>query len=672
MRLMVGTIVIENGVRKYDAFLQLPFFYFRLTLQRSMAGARITIREPPQFTMSTAVRDEENPMMCVSPKRDIFQCYNRTEGPRRIKACLKQVVGVAFTGLSSGDASKELDIINSLVNGSRKCAFDPQKTQAYHERKIVFAVSQVVSKLRVLIADKVQRYFEALSSSLVNPNIKLAHDNASNNCQQFCANILNFRTFGSFFATTPACRIHVPKEPLYLVSFVCPPGSYDAPRRIRPGSKGQAPNGLTEEYLLRFRIYGHHDDSDQIDTLREYWNDWGAFGGTLYKNQDLFPWDCTEAYRKGEEGSIIKCNNCFITSHIWSHPFDAWSIVQLHSFRDQSLYPPPPRSGNKTLTESEWMRNRLDILSALRALTLVTVAMAKTASFRATCRWNRERRALTPDTASTLDRLKLSGIHRAQPFSHSFELPKYHDCTLAPWALSSRKVQIKEYEKLRDFRAEELDEIPQRIPLSSRQIPRDVRKNERRNEFRMLDRDTDETSGSETERRRSGSRDPEYDEELPFEEGGGLLPSGFGPDPPGYGNYDIEPWGGLIPDSFGADPDSHYHEAGTEACDYDKDTGWIDSPDDTDYCRQGSSTSREDHHRESMPVAGLPEADVPLNTIFAQPVDPSSLLFDERLDQIREEISNNDNSGWDWGGGSAWGDAWGGGDSSYDNSSSWY
>jgi hypothetical protein len=48
------------------------------------------------------------------------------------------------------------------------------------------------------------------------------------------------------------------------------------------------PNGLIEESLLKCR-YGRHDNADVIDTLHEYWHDWGAFGGTLDPHQPLFP-----------------------------------------------------------------------------------------------------------------------------------------------------------------------------------------------------------------------------------------------------------------------------------------------------------------------------------------------------------------------------------------------
>jgi len=566
-----------------------------LTSTSSNAGARISIRDPPQFTMLASNKEGADHQMSISPDRRIFQRY-KGEKKRRIKACMKQVVGGIFTGLYDGDMSeREEDVINALVEGSRKCAYDPMKTEAYHDARIREAARQIVDRLRVLIGDSVTRYFSVIASKLF--TVELSHNYTSNHCQRFCAKILDFRAFGSFLTTTPACRIHVPTNPHYLVSFVCAPGSYDTPRPIRPKTKTQAPNGLTEEYLLRFRQHGHHEESDISDTLMEYWQDWGAFGGPLYKYQGLFPWDCTEGYRKGEPESDRKCNDCSLVKHVWSFPFDAWSIVQLHIHRNKSFYP-PHHGGDKTLSDAEWMRNRLNVLSALRALNTVAVAMAKTLSFRASCRWNRERNALTPDTASALDRLKLSGIHRAQPHSHFFEQSKYHDCTLADWALLSREDQIREYEELRDHRADKLAEIP----------PREIR-SRTRSRFPRTENQPNRTDSGDSEIEGPPVTDDEDVEEAGFENGGGLLPDTFGPDPGGdepvydEPDYDAEAGGGLLPTSFGADPDTHYHAPGVGSCDYNNDNNWSDIISDRTFedCRSvGASDSHRDYHQQPL------------------------------------------------------------------------
>jgi hypothetical protein len=421
-----------------------------LFLPSSKMGALIGIRDPSQLAMTTQDR-KESFQLCISPAREVYSRVG-SHRKRRMKACMKQVVGGVFTGLSEDAA--ELDIVDALVTESQRCVNDPMKPEGYYEAILKAGALRIVSKLRVLLGYRVTRYFDLIASKLF--TIELGFNVRTNNCNQFCANILEFREFGSFLATTPTSRLHVPKNPLYLVSFTSPPDGYDSQRPVKPQSERSTPSSLTEEYLLRFRHYGHHDESDIIDTMLEYWYDWGAFGGPLYKYQNLFPWDCTEAFKIGDNS---KCNNCSIAKHVWSFPFDAWSMVQLHLFKERSMYSLQHNSGKEILSDTEWMRNRLTTLSALKALNTVAVAMAKTLSFRATCYWNREQNKLTPETVLKLDRIKLSGIHRAQPHSHPFKKGKYHDCMGADWALLKREDQIREYERLRDHRVNEVSEL---------------------------------------------------------------------------------------------------------------------------------------------------------------------------------------------------------------------
>ena len=115
------------------------------------------------------------------------------------------------------------------------------------------------------------------------------------------------------------------------MSFVCRPGAYV---KAKTKSKFDVPNGLTEEYLFKFR-YGRHDESDIIDSLAEYWYDWGSFESGIYPYQDVFPWDCTEAYGRYPS----KCSECNISKHVWAFPFDSWSLVSLHLSRGRQLYP---------------------------------------------------------------------------------------------------------------------------------------------------------------------------------------------------------------------------------------------------------------------------------------------------------------------------------------------
>jgi hypothetical protein len=423
--------------------------------------------------VSTSVKrpDVQHEMFSLSPERTLYHAYAEAR-PRRLKACMKQVVGGAFCEIH--DVLMEHNIIQVLAQESEKCKYEPLKTQKYDDEKLRKAASRIVNMLRTLLEDNVSRYLEALVGKLFHPQVELKWDLRSNHCQRFCEAILDYEIFGNFIQMEAGCRECIPSNPLYLVSFVCQSGSYEGlPTKVRPKSKKVAPNGLTEEYLFRFYKYGHHDDSDILDTLMEYWYDWGAFGGTIFEHQQIFPWDCTEACKMGEENNefSVKCNRCSIIQHVWAFPFDSWSLVQLHMTRDRRFYA-PESNASRTLSDIEWMQNRLHVLNGLQALNAVATAMFKTTEFRMSCRWinfpSRTAPSITKNSRNaekvrraifSRDRAKLAGIFRAQPESHYFEQGKYHDCTLAPWADVVRPDQIDLYVKLRDYRADKLDDI---------------------------------------------------------------------------------------------------------------------------------------------------------------------------------------------------------------------
>ncbi|KAH7420192.1 hypothetical protein BKA64DRAFT_700188 [Cadophora sp. MPI-SDFR-AT-0126] len=446
--LMFGPLIIENGVPD------------------SNSGARITIRDPLALASSNRRQDKQQEIISLSPEKIVYSTHVVNTRPRRVKAFMKQVVGGAFCEIR--DVALEHEIITALAQESEACIYEPMKRQQYDDEKLEKAATRIVEMLRRLFQDKVRFYLETIVRRLCDTRIPLKWDVRTNHCQNFCESILNYEAFGSFMPTKEGCHDCPPPDPLYLVSFVCQPGSY-RPIMVRPKSKKVAPNGLTEEYLFRFYKHGNHDDSDIIDTLMNYWHDWGAFGGTIFSQQNLFPWDCTEACRMGgDKGEIvIKCNDCSVMKHVWAFPFDSWSLVQLHMSRDRSFYE-PEHEDQENLSDADWMRNRLDVLDALQALNAVAAAIFHTTEFRKSCRWIKPQAQehLTerkdPSNAKRSlrrDRARLAGIFRAQPESHYFEQGKYHDCSLAPWGDLVRKDQVALYTKLRDFRADELSDV---------------------------------------------------------------------------------------------------------------------------------------------------------------------------------------------------------------------
>lgn len=438
-------------------------------------------------------QNQPQQVLSLGADRVVYQAKS-PQRSRRLKACMKQVVGGAFCGISNPDL--EAAIVRSLTSAAKECAYNPMKTQLHNDKVLEHAAAHIVEMLQTLLRPRVTKYLWALVNKLFDRKIKLRWDIRVNNCQKFCASILDYNVFGSFFATECGCRDRLLKDPLYLVSFVCPPGAYDLPVRVRPRSKRVAPNGLTEEYLFRFYKYGHHNEADILDTLLEYWKDWAAMDETIFYRQELFPWDCTEACQMGTENNNagVDCGDCTIVQHAWAFPFDSWSVIQLHLFRERRFYSPRDKKAT-SLSEAAWIQNRLEVLGALWALNHVATAMMNTKQIRAACRWHhaavnprprlfkkpvelnasqyrrvlrswpRSKTPLSLKPKRKLDpqfcraREKLAGIFRAQPESHFFEQSKYHDCTLAPWADLVQEDRIRIYLQRRNYRAYKLIDI---------------------------------------------------------------------------------------------------------------------------------------------------------------------------------------------------------------------
>ncbi|KAI1111526.1 hypothetical protein F5Y14DRAFT_424848 [Nemania sp. NC0429] len=382
MALRLGPLVLENGVA------------------HTKHGALISLRN--SLTLHSLRSSEATRSLALSEDsiRQVWWQLRPPGRPKRFKSVMKQVIGSPFTGLEPGDASLESRIIDGLISASHVGFDDPGLSRRDRQKWMDKVIVPILEDLEELLRTRLHVYLWSVTSRLLDPHTRLRWNPASNNCQNFCDSILDLGTFGPLTASG-----HKEMQPaLYLMSFACRPAGYIKPK-IK--SKFDVPRGLTEEYLLRFR-YGRHDDADIIDTLQEYWYDWGAFGKHLYRYQDLFPWDCTEAFGRYP----VTCGNCNLAKHVWAFPCDSWSIIALHLTRDRSNYPPIDPESPAILSDADWMKNRLLVLTAQEKLTAAAVEMSKSTLFRKSTAWLHKQ----PDPA--LDRLKLGGIHRAQPFSH--------------------------------------------------------------------------------------------------------------------------------------------------------------------------------------------------------------------------------------------------------------
>ncbi|KAH7134603.1 hypothetical protein B0J13DRAFT_560762 [Dactylonectria estremocensis] len=436
MALRVGPLVIENGV------------------SHTKSGALVSLREMPIFHERFPLHStpERNYAVDGSADRTLWQRKRQSESRKRYKAIMKQVVGAPFSGVLVQD--KELEVVRDVLAACKQPFEDPGLPASDQIKLLDSALGPALDKLKALLGKRVRLYLESISKRLLDPDTKLTWSATGNNCQAFCNSIIDRNLFeplvnGTMYKEDPEAY------PLYSMSFVCPDEGYRQ-RGVR--TKYDVPSGLTEEYLLRFH-FGRHDEADIIDTYQEYWHDWGAFGGTLYRNQDLFPWDCTEAYGRYP----TRCGDCNLAKHIWAFPFDSWSMASLHLARDRHMYAPATvdqaiSAVGTNASPSSWMRNRLTVLSATSILHRVAAAMALTREVRRDTAWL-HMISTRPDLDPSLIRVKLGGIHRAQPFSHYFEAGTYSHYFLAPWATWSRPEQTEAYELMRDGRVK-LPDVP--------------------------------------------------------------------------------------------------------------------------------------------------------------------------------------------------------------------
>ncbi|KAL4784227.1 hypothetical protein BJX76DRAFT_357191, partial [Aspergillus varians] len=421
MALRLGPIVVENGVAN------------------SKGGALMSLRDSPVFS-STPTANPPKRCLALSDTRQLWW-QERPSNPKRFKAIMKQVVGVPFTGVL--DQGLEEKVIDALVNASKEPFDDPGLRRQDRSQWIKRLLEPILTDLEELIAPQLSIYIDSIVSRLLHPEVNLRWSPTTNNCQNFCDALIDHDIFGPLVGNPTTAE----NTPLYLLSFATRPTEYSKPR---VKSKFDVPRGLTEEYLLRFR-FGRHDEADLIDSLHEYWYDWGAFGKHLYRYQDLFPWDCTEAFGRYP----VTCGECNVAKHIWAFPFDSWNVISLHFARGEREYPPANPNSNSDSdsdeknngTNASWMHNRLLLLTAQSKLSLTAAALARNEQFHASTSW------LHTHPDPRMNRVKLGGIHRAQPFSHAYDhCGRYKHFFSASWVHRPLTERVREYELLRDGR----------------------------------------------------------------------------------------------------------------------------------------------------------------------------------------------------------------------------
>lgn len=487
MSLRVGPLVIQHEI------------------MNGLGSAVITTRDAPRLGVREPTLDDIQPSLIIAGQVNHRELYTqkRPQTFKRYSLMAKQVVGGAFSGFL--DARAEDLIVDALLQEaltlSKKSSKQPEaqsppdtqasdkqnseaslqentkqpgtgesSTSNNEETKETDPKSSLEEPLTRLMAlvqpylkPRIETYISSISSLLLNPATNFTIDPKTGKTHQsFIDSLLDQTLFGALFApstTTPSAG------PLYLISFLTKLPETVAP--VTPKNKYQVPNGFVEEYILSLDHHGPgHLESDMIDTLSEYWTDWGAFsstfGGLIHPktHHALFPWDCTERYCYSRYP--VACGKeCNLSKHVWAFPFDSWSIVSLHLARDRCLYPVQQADHAAEGAEEEgkinqgtaagqmddasWLENRMSVLSAQEALLTAAGAMARCEKFRKETEW-------IAQATGNSRRVKLGGIHRAQPFSHHFERGAYQRGYTAEWTHLSESRRVEEYERWRDWR----------------------------------------------------------------------------------------------------------------------------------------------------------------------------------------------------------------------------
>ncbi|PKS05019.1 hypothetical protein jhhlp_008385 [Lomentospora prolificans] len=435
MALRVGTVIFEIGVA------------------HSKHGALVTIREPPVFQDATQDPSSTRPSLVIDGIAKAVWKQNRPVGPRkRYKVIMKQVVGASF--MECPEEGLERDIIKSIVAAAQAKADERRSTEKHS------ALDSIMAMFRDLVSSWIHAYMKSIVALLLDPRTNLTWSPDRNSCQHFCNSILDTNLFGPLLYGGSGDN-DSPSQ-LYTMSFVCADEGYEQ-RVVK--SKHDVPPGLVEEYLSNF-YFGRYDESDFIDSCQEYWHDWSGTGLVSTKYGDLFPYDCTRAYLGDKYDAALNCGRCELSRHLWASPFDSWAMLSLHLMRGPFMYPPNPitnESRNPRGGPQGWMKNRLMILHASSVLSRVAFAMAKSPTTRASTTWLSTESALLENNP-TLARVRMGGIHRAQPFSHYYEKGANKLYFVADWATTLEAHE--KYLSMRHNRAKSAEILRQPIAPS--------------------------------------------------------------------------------------------------------------------------------------------------------------------------------------------------------------
>lgn len=348
-------------------------------------------------------------------------------GLKRYKAIMKQVVGSPFGDFPN--SGEEREIVRAVADAGNS------KTEAEEYDAVL---ESILGKLKAVLGARLSTYLGSIATKLLDPETALIWDPSTNSCQQFCNSVLDTKLFKPLFSGPPGTERG--DVPLYTMSFVCPDEGYHQ-RIVR--TKDDVAPGLTEEYLGDL-YFGRHEESDLIDSCQEYWYDWAGLEMPECGHNNLFPFDCTRAFGGPKRDETQDCGNCSLSRHLWAFPFDSWAMISMHLLRDPFSYAQPGSyNPDKPQHVAAWFKNRVDTLQAQSILRRAASAMTASPMLRSATAWmhsDSHRLAREPSLA----RIRMGGIHRAQPMSHYFDKGPNDLYFLAGWApMADRALQYR-------------------------------------------------------------------------------------------------------------------------------------------------------------------------------------------------------------------------------------
>ena len=148
----------------------------------------ITIRDSPEYQAKRSPDPSLGFSLAVSSKRRVFSRIKRWGHTRRIKACMKQIVGGAFCGLSQ--ATLEDNIVALLLQESAAFTDDPRASRAHNAAKLESVVERILHEVRSLLSDRVDCFLGILAENIFLRRTRLKWNLLTNNCQDFCNSLL--------------------------------------------------------------------------------------------------------------------------------------------------------------------------------------------------------------------------------------------------------------------------------------------------------------------------------------------------------------------------------------------------------------------------------------------------------------------------------------------------